>query len=284
MRRMRTTRASGAGFTLIELLVVIAIIAILAALLLPALGKAKLRAQAAQCMNNNKQLMLTHRMYAEDNSDKVPSAYGRADDWIPNMSMDWTGNPVADGGVPANWDAEITIKKSLLWPYCGNSQGIWRCPADNAYNCLATYGPLKGQTLPRVRSMSMLSWFNSSDARDFAGCAGYTLYTKLSQVIMPGPSMTILFVDERCDGINDGEWCTSMNGWPDNPNSWTMIDFPASYHGGAGGVSFIDGHAEIHKWRDARTTPPLSKNLSLNVPSPKNQDVFWLMERSTRKP
>ena len=96
--------------------------------------------------------------------------------------------------------------------------------------------------------------------------------------------MTIVFLDERCDSINDGEWCSSMNGWPNQPSAWYLIDFPGSYHGGAGGVSFADGHTEIHKWRDPRTTPPIGHLTALNVPSPNNLDSYWIMERSTRKP
>jgi len=251
--------ARGRGFTLIELLVVIAIIAILAAMLLPALARAKLKAQGIQCMNNGKQMMIVWRLYVEDNSDKVPSAYGEAGDWMPGASMTWTGNPVVDGATGANWDVN-TLKRSPLWPYCGNSAGIWRCPADDKYPCIANAGPLKGQSLPRVRSMSMLSWFNGSDA-DHAdlGGTGWLKYTRLTQVLKPGPSMTILFLDERCDSINDGEWCTSMYGWPDAPAQWKLIDFPASYHGGAGGVSFVDGHSEIHKRRDPRTNPPIGR-------------------------
>jgi len=138
--------------------------------------------------------------------------------------------------------------------------------------------------LPRVRSISMLSWFNGADADDPGlGGAGWLKYSRMSQVLNPGPAMTILFLDERCDSINDGEWCTSMYGWPDTPTQWKMIDFPASYHAGAGGLSFVDGHSEIHKWRDPRTTPPVGRLFGLNVPSPGNQDVYWLMERSTRK-
>ena len=98
--------------------------------------------------------------------------------------------------------------------------------------------------------------------------------------------MTMVFLDERCDSINDGEWCTSMYGWPDKPAQWKIIDFPASYHGGSGGVAFVDGHAEIHKWRDSRTTPPVipGRVPPLNISSPNNQDVFWMMEHSTRNP
>jgi prepilin-type N-terminal cleavage/methylation domain-containing protein/prepilin-type processing-associated H-X9-DG protein len=281
---IRPVRKNNGGFTLIELLVVIAIIAILAAMLLPALGRAKLKAQAVQCMNNGKQMMLAWRFWVEDNSDKVPSAWRGPDDWNPVGDMSWSGSPGVDGGNRNNWDAEITIKKSPLWQYCGNSAGIWRCPGDDRYPCIVASGPDKGQSFPRVRSVSMLSWFNGADADDPGlGGSGWLKYKKLSQVLDPGPALTILFLDERCDSINDGEWCTSMYGWPATPSAWKMIDFPASYHGGSGGVSFVDGHSEIHKWRDPRTTPPVGKLFGLNISSPNNQDVYWLMERSTRK-
>ena len=269
---------------MIELLVVIAIIAILAAILLPALARSKLKAQAVQCMNNNKQMMLVWRFYTEDYSDRVPSAYGNPDAWIPGGDMSWTGNPRTDGGNNYNWNVDYMVKKSLLWPYCGNSVGIWRCPGDDRFPCVPSSGPSAGLSFPRQRSISMLSWFNGSDADDPGlGGAGWLKYKRTSQIINPGPALTMVFLDERCDSINDGEWCTSMYGWPDNPQQWKLIDFPASYHGGSGGVAFVDGHSEIHKWRDARTTPAIGHLFNLNVPSPNNPDVFWMMERSTRK-
>jgi prepilin-type N-terminal cleavage/methylation domain-containing protein len=278
----RFASGRGRGFTLIELLVVIAIIAILAAMLLPALGRAKLRTQAIQCMNNSKQMIIAWRMYTEDNADRVPSAYGNPDVWIPDTTMSWTGNAKQDGLNADNWDVDRMVKKSCLWPYCGNSPAIWRCPGDNQYPCIASYGPLQGQGVPRQRSISMLSWFDGIDADSFG--AGYTKYKKLGEVVNPGPSMTIVFVDERCDSINDGEWCSGMAGWPDQPGAWVLVDFPGSYHAGACGFAIADGHSEIHKWKDPRTTPAIGHLASLNVSMPKNVDAYWIMEHSTRKP
>jgi prepilin-type N-terminal cleavage/methylation domain-containing protein/prepilin-type processing-associated H-X9-DG protein len=282
VKTWQARRARG-GFTLIELLVVIAIIAILAAMLLPALSRARLKAQGVQCMNNGRQLMLAWRLYVEDNSDNVPGAWGTRYDWIPPGDMSWTGNTLLDGANQNNWNTDLIVKQSRLWPYCGNNTEIWRCPADNLYPCTVQAG-INAGSHPRQRSMSMLSWFNGADADRFVGCFGYTKYFKMAQVLNPGPAMTIVFLDERCDSINDGEWCSSMNGWPDQPQAWFMVDFPGSYHGGACGVSFVDGHSEIHKWKDARTTPPTGRLFQLNVPSPNNLDVYWIMERSTRKP
>ena len=277
-------RRRPSGFTLIELLVVIAIIAVLAAMLLPALGRAKVKAQGIQCMNNGKQMMIAWRLYVDDNADKVPSAWRDKGDWMPVNDMTWTGSPQQDGFNTANWYVETTLKKSPLWPYCGNNAGIWRCPGDDKYSCLAFNGPYKGQSFPRVRSISMLSWFNGADADGFPGCYGYTKYTRLSQVLKPGPAMTIVFVDERCDSMNDGEWCTSMNGWePAQPAVWVIIDGPGSYHAGACGFSFTDGHSEIHKWKDARTMTPIGRGGSW-ISEPNGPDIYWLMEHSTRKP
>lgn len=108
-------------------------------------------------------------------------------------------------------------------------------------------------------------------------------------MIDPGPSNTLLFWDEREDAINWGNFFVDMTGFPDHPNATEFAqDFPASYHNRAGGLSFVDGHAEIKRWLDPRTTPPIRKdsswlNAAATTPSPNNPDIRWLQERATRQ-
>jgi prepilin-type processing-associated H-X9-DG protein len=95
--------------------------------------------------------------------------------------------------------------------------------------------------------------------------------------------MTIVFLDERADSINDGEWCISMFGWdPYQPSSWRIVDIPGNYHGGACGVAFADGHSEIHAWRDVALTIPMGHGP--NTMAPNSKDAYWIMEHATRAP
>jgi prepilin-type N-terminal cleavage/methylation domain-containing protein len=281
----------GRAFTLIELLVVIAIIAILAAMLLPALTRAKLKTQGIQCMNNHRQLMLAWRMYAEDNHDVI--VYSTADPGGPYAPYSWVQGVLDfSPGNPSNWDVSQDIKKSPLWQYCGNSAGIWKCPADQS-TVQPSSGPFAGQTVARVRTMSMSIWVggwkqNDGSVTD-AGCSGpqWRVYSKLTDMSNPGPTQTWVLTDEREDRINYGNMFTDMTGFPNGWKSWQFhYDMPASYHHRASGFSFADGHAEIKKWRDDRTMPPVEKNGNWSaiayVPSPRNQDIAWLQEHSTR--
>lgn len=269
------------GFTLIELLVVIAIIAILASMLIPALAAAKSKAHGIFCMNNLKQFMTGWRMYADDNNDHLIHGYG------PKYGFVFTSSLNFSGGNRSNWDVEADLARSGLWTYLGESAGVWKCPADRSKV------KVQGKILPRVRSISMSNWVGGRDdpnnpARSWDGGwahgQGWRVYETSSDMVDPGPSKTWVVLDEREDSINDGFWVTQMDNYPDLGKT-VIVDFPASYHNGAGGVSFADGHSEIHKWVDPDTNPPLltDKKLTLGVADRNNLDVFWLQQRSTRK-
>jgi prepilin-type processing-associated H-X9-DG protein len=238
-------------------------------MLLPALAKSKSKALGVSCLNNGRQMMLAWRLYIDDNADRLPQAFGPSP-WVG-------GNLDFNAGNRSNWDINQDLAKSPLWQYCGKNAKIWKCPADSSTV------QVNGMLYPRVRSISMNSWFNSTDTHWFG--EGFRIYKKLSDLQDPGPARTFVFVDEREDSINDGEICVGMFGYPDHPQEWRLVDYPASYHNGAAGLSFADGHSETKKWMDPRTHPAVkvAADLALNVLSPNNPDIFWLMDRSTRR-
>ena len=272
------------GFTLIELLVVIAIIAILAGMLMPAMSKAKTKGQGIMCMNNTKQLMLAWKMYVDDNNDKLPFAYAPEDPSNRNYPFAWT-HGILDWspGNSQNWDVDNTLKKGAIWPYTGNSPQIFKCPAD-FYTVKPSSGPWKGTPIQRARSNSMNSWMGMDQGvHTWFGGPEFRKYTKLSDVVDPGPARTWVLVDEHPDSMNDGFFCVDMKGYP-NPASAAMPDVPASFHNGACGFAFADGHSEIKKWKDKRTMPPVKKTTSPPAVShANNPDVVWLWEHTTRK-
>jgi prepilin-type N-terminal cleavage/methylation domain-containing protein/prepilin-type processing-associated H-X9-DG protein len=273
------------AFTLIELLVVIAIIAILASMLLPALSRAKLKAQGIQCMNNHRQLCLAWRQYTEDSRDQLLYASGDVVNYEPYV---WVGGTLDfNASNRSNWDPSVDIYRSPMWPYCGKSLGIWKCPADTSY---VTVG---GTNIPRVRTMVMnlyLGGFKGSSGNNFDS-KSWLLYLKYFQLAKPGPDRVFVFLDEREDAINWGNFYTDMKGAPTlttagNPGAYSLADLPGAYHGNGCGFSFADGHSELKKWRDSRTTPPLKREALIfdglsETPSPRNQDVAWLQFHST---
>ncbi|MDA1276661.1 MAG: type II secretion system protein [Verrucomicrobia bacterium] len=260
------------AFTLIELLVVIAIIAILAGMLLPALGKAKTKAQGIACMNNQKQLSLAWLLYADDHNDNLVWNDLTADGsgWVRGV-LDYSASN------PHNTNVAGLLNPSYakLAPYT-KSPGIYKCPADRSYVTI------KGQRHSRVRSLSMSQAMNSRDDwLSHLTKKKYRVFRKLSDIDLMGHSKAFVFIDEHPDSINFGDMAVAMNdGVP--PAQIHIIDYPASTHNGAGGMSFADGHAEVHKWLDPRTRLPWKNaSMALVVPSPRNQDMVWLSERTS---
>ncbi len=262
-------RLPEAGFTLIELLVVIAIIAILAGLLLPAMARAKSKAQGILCMGNLRQLTLAWTMYADDHQGVLPPNNQWGVNELGQKGFGWV-----DGMMdfnPANRDNTNTVllMKSRLGPYT-QSVGIYKCPGDRSSVNMGS-----GE-MPRVRSVAMNAYVVGDGSEAFLR-SEYRSYRRLADITLPPPSSLWVIIDEREDSINDAFFGT----WPHSPT--TIIDCPASYHNGAGGLSFADGHAEIHKWRDADIIRSVVRNTRYSSGGTSPIDMPWLNDRTTAR-
>ncbi|HEX5220747.1 MAG TPA: prepilin-type N-terminal cleavage/methylation domain-containing protein [Verrucomicrobiae bacterium] len=239
------------AFTLIELLVVIAIIAILAAMLLPALAKAKRKAQGIACMSNGKQLGMAYVMYAQDQNDiALPgNAYPGVPEWVA-------------GRLDLAPDAldENVVRNSPTYVYL-NSTKVFRCQSDQA-------GMLfKGAVTPRNRSYSVNGAMGRSSFHD-KNIPPFKRAIKLGDITQPGPSSIFVLVDEHENSINDSHFYP-FNNLKAYENRW--LDAPSGRHGNATGFTFADGHAEIHRWIDSDVT---AVRISGGVVGPRNLDFL----------
>ena len=234
---------SCAGFTLIELLVVIAIIAILAAMLLPALARAKLKATQADCLSNQKQLGLAFQMYASDNNDKIVAFLAEASN--PGYDADgyWgPPNPSSWGGSQAVALAAIqTMLKTnnLLYQYAP-SVGVYHCPGDVRFN------------LPIGSSADSIGWaydsYAKTDNMAGEGKGGIKDYTKMSQISRSSDTFAF-FEQSDSRGFNVGSF---EYDWDGGDGSQNYVDIIAMYHGDVNTEGFADGHAEHRKWTDGQ--------------------------------
>jgi prepilin-type N-terminal cleavage/methylation domain-containing protein/prepilin-type processing-associated H-X9-DG protein len=272
--RSASSTLSSFGFTLIELLVVIAIIAILAAMLLPALGKAKAKAQGIACLNNNKQLGLAWMLYADDNEGKVaPNPSGESD--RPNYGRvpgygawvaGWLGAP--NSTDPVNTDTSLLVGPQYagygsLGPY-SKSAGVYRCPSDKS---------------GRVRSVAMNgnvgpTTSGSIGAGLLSGANPNEVYLKLSSFFKLKPVDAVVFMDERPESIDDGWFWAPLN-------PYNVQNMPAMYHGNSSSAfAFADGHAELHVWRTSLFKAQTIGKVTLNS----NADTLWMWDHfSARK-
>jgi prepilin-type N-terminal cleavage/methylation domain-containing protein/prepilin-type processing-associated H-X9-DG protein len=259
------------GFTLVEMLVVIALIGLLAALLLPALNRARTRAGAISCLNNVRQLVFAWTLYADDHQGRLPYNLGgdAARSTVAlRTNLDWVNN-VMTWELDSENTNTATITEASLGPYA-NSVRIYRCPADQALSAVQKQAGWSH----RIRSYSMNAMVG--DAGDLSKTGvnqnnpGYVQFFNLSSI--PQPADIFVFLDEHPDSINDGYFLN-------RPAYREWVDLPGSYHDGAAAFAFADGHSRLQRWAESATRPPSAPDatdLPFYVYKSQARDFNWI--------
>ena len=257
------------AFTLVELFTVLVVIAVLSTLLFPVLAASRPPAQAYQCLENQRRMVLAWRLYSDDYNGKIALNYSSMSGGVtpdPTSPIATNGNWVqGDVASPPAWTNTLLIKVGSLFPYT-KSVALYKCPADPT-TVFSAY-----VQLPRTRSISMNCWLNPSNAWNSA-CRVFRNQTDITN---PAPANLWVFLDENPATINDGFFVCD----PSNPTKW--VDIPAAYHGGGSGISFADGHAIIRKWSDPVVLRGLSGGSGGISPQQfPPTDLQWLEAHST---
>jgi len=255
-------------------LVVIAILAILAALLLPALARAKAKAQAVVCLNNLKQLQLAWTLYVEDNNDWLvpnnPVLFPG-----PSSARTWAMGDIQYGNPDGtNIDYIIGEREGSLGPYLKTPK-MFKCPADKSLTKLAD-----GNSYPRVRSYSMNVFMGTRVGSGVGGPGDPASFLRLEEfykVYQAGRRELLVFMDVHEDSLTTSPFSLSRAMYDEG---WEHL--PASRHSGSGEISYTDGHAEIHRWRDARTLRPVQGVQQAYVDATGSQDWKYLWNRMTK--
>jgi len=272
----RPRHGRGLGFTLIELLVVIALIAILAALLLPALSKARERAYGITCLNNTRQLGTAWSLYADDHDGHLAYNLGMASGpgitvVSAQTNLNWVNN-VLTWGLETDNTNTATLTEASLGQYVSRSLQTYHCPSDRVLHAKQREAGWSG----RVRSYSMNAMVGDAGEVSKNGYNNnnpdYIQFFKFATISKP--EQIFVFLDEHPDSINDGYFLNKAY-----YAKW--YDLPASYHNGAAAFSFADGHSEIHRWVNDLTKPPsqpYAVNLPKYVPEDQRADFNWVLE------
>jgi len=243
--------------------VVIAILGILAALLLPALSRAKARAQRIKCISNLKQFAMALHLYAADYGDHLPP---NQDGQNVPLGQTWVEGWL---GLPGPDCTNTTyLQRSLVGTYLGNNVALWCCPAAKAVT-------VAGINLPRVRTVSLNGFMGSP-----VNFPGASTYARMSDLTPLGPALATGFLEEKVETINDGAFAQQWDFRETNPAGWVLRDKPEVLHARSGNVSFADGHVENHRWEDARTINAPRDDAAM----PGNPDVRWLQQHGSWRP